>query len=162
MRKTFCAALKSPDSRRSSATRSTKAAAGTTSPYTNGLSFTLNTVMSTEYSVVATTGRFGRARRNSVFPADSVSCRTISNNASADRGSRAASRDRRAPRERRRPAAYRVRRGGQPLRPAGTGGRRRTPPRHPRTKRLRSEEHTSELQSRVDLVCRLLLEKKKQ
>src|SRR5207247_11082756 len=30
----------------------------------------------------------------------------------------------------------------------------RVPPR-------RSEEHTSELQSRVDLVCRLLLEKKK-
>src|SRR5207247_4594518 len=28
-------------------------------------------------------------------------------------------------------------------------------------RRLRSEEHTSELQSRVDLVCRLLLEKKK-
>src|SRR6266536_6622802 len=28
-------------------------------------------------------------------------------------------------------------------------------------KRGRSEEHTSELQSRVDLVCRLLLEKKK-
>src|SRR5438105_9472110 len=27
--------------------------------------------------------------------------------------------------------------------------------------RCRSEEHTSELQSRVDLVCRLLLEKKK-
>src|SRR5438105_12820962 len=27
--------------------------------------------------------------------------------------------------------------------------------------RHRSEEHTSELQSRVDLVCRLLLEKKK-
>src|SRR5207247_4691039 len=26
--------------------------------------------------------------------------------------------------------------------------------------RVRSEEHTSELQSRVDLVCRLLLEKK--
>src|SRR5207247_9002257 len=26
---------------------------------------------------------------------------------------------------------------------------------------IRSEEHTSELQSRVDLVCRLLLEKKK-
>src|SRR5699024_11941780 len=46
---------------------------------------------------------------------------------------------------------------------------------HPRTIRLgsasagflhdlegRSEEHTSELQSRFDLVCRLLLEKKKQ
>src|SRR6266849_8639163 len=28
--------------------------------------------------------------------------------------------------------------------------------------RRRSEEHTSELQSRVDIVCRLLLEKKKQ
>src|SRR6266536_2451422 len=34
--------------------------------------------------------------------------------------------------------------------------RRRTP-----SPRGRSEEHTSELQSRVDLVCRLLLEKKK-
>src|SRR5438105_11374462 len=31
----------------------------------------------------------------------------------------------------------------------------------PFQKRIRSEEHTSELQSRVDLVCRLLLEKKK-
>src|SRR2546422_6780506 len=30
-----------------------------------------------------------------------------------------------------------------------------------RTKRQRSEEHTSELQSRLHLVCRLLLEKKK-
>src|SRR3712207_8842263 len=30
------------------------------------------------------------------------------------------------------------------------------------TKQLRSEEHTSELQSRQYLVCRLLLEKKKQ
>src|SRR5207247_11272878 len=29
------------------------------------------------------------------------------------------------------------------------------------SRRMRSEEHTSELQSRVDLVCRLLLEKKK-
>src|SRR5438874_2979992 len=29
------------------------------------------------------------------------------------------------------------------------------------TKNVRSEEHTSELQSRRDLVCRLLLEKKK-
>src|SRR6266849_10120599 len=34
-----------------------------------------------------------------------------------------------------------------------------TPPRL--AKKSRSEEHTSELQSRVDLVCRLLLEKKK-
>src|SRR5699024_11890155 len=30
-----------------------------------------------------------------------------------------------------------------------------------RSRRFRSEEHTSELQSRFDLVCRLLLEKKK-
>src|SRR2546430_11800068 len=30
-----------------------------------------------------------------------------------------------------------------------------------RTERLRSEEHTSELQSQSNLVCRLLLEKKK-
>src|SRR5437868_8503555 len=30
-----------------------------------------------------------------------------------------------------------------------------------RSRRTRSEEHTSELQSRFDLVCRLLLEKKK-
>src|SRR2546421_11263175 len=29
-----------------------------------------------------------------------------------------------------------------------------------RARRVRSEEHTSELQSRSDLVCRLLLEKK--
>src|SRR6266513_6444864 len=35
-----------------------------------------------------------------------------------------------------------------------TGGRRSKRP-------VRSEEHTSELQSRFDLVCRLLLEKKK-
>src|SRR4051812_49636256 len=34
--------------------------------------------------------------------------------------------------------------------------------RHPsRVRRRRSEEHTSELQSHVNLVCRLLLEKKK-
>src|SRR6266536_6362854 len=39
----------------------------------------------------------------------------------------------------------------------------RCEPRRPRARRLtaRSEEHTPELQSRVDLVCRLLLEKKK-
>src|SRR5206468_12769277 len=37
----------------------------------------------------------------------------------------------------------------------GSGGRRAE-----RDRRPRSEEHTSELQSRSDLVCRLLLEKK--
>src|SRR3712207_8702366 len=48
--------------------------------------------------------------------------------------------------------------------PAGARGPRRRPPgplrRGPRRGR-RSEEHTSELQSRQYLVCRLLLEKKK-
>src|SRR5438874_7580011 len=34
-------------------------------------------------------------------------------------------------------------------------------PTHPDSELNRSEEHTSELQSRRDLVCRLLLEKKK-
>src|SRR5256886_8933304 len=34
-------------------------------------------------------------------------------------------------------------------------------PRHLPTERPRSEEHTSELQSQSNLVCRLLLEKKK-
>src|SRR5579864_4009167 len=33
--------------------------------------------------------------------------------------------------------------------------------RHPEVSPWRSEEHTSELQSHVNLVCRLLLEKKK-
>src|SRR3712207_8668615 len=40
--------------------------------------------------------------------------------------------------------------------------RRPVPSPGPRTIRGRSEEHTSELQSRQYLVCRLLLEKKKQ
>src|SRR5437016_10027112 len=44
--------------------------------------------------------------------------------------------------------------------------RRRGRPSRPRTRRRgsrpRSEEHTSELQSLTNLVCRLLLEKKKQ
>src|SRR5215471_12617688 len=44
---------------------------------------------------------------------------------------------------------------GQQWRPA------RGQPRRPGPLRERSEEHTSELQSRRDLVCRLLLEKKK-
>src|SRR5947209_15230068 len=37
----------------------------------------------------------------------------------------------------------------------------RVPPARPGRARARSEEHTSELQSRQYLVCRLLLEKKK-
>src|SRR2546430_5114566 len=46
------------------------------------------------------------------------------------------------------------------LPPAPTRPRRRPPHRLPRPCR-RSEEHTSELQSQSNLVCRLLLEKKK-
>src|SRR5256885_6066991 len=40
-------------------------------------------------------------------------------------------------------------------------GSRPTRPRHRAPARRRSEEHTSELQSPCNLVCRLLLEKKK-
>src|SRR5438874_5586671 len=43
----------------------------------------------------------------------------------------------------------------------GRGHRRARSRASPGWRPLRSEEHTSELQSRRDLVCRLLLEKKK-
>src|SRR5690348_17515977 len=60
------------------------------------------------------------------------------------------------------PARLSGRAGESPLQPAadagGTAGRR---PLGPTGSRTRSEEHTSELQSPVHLVCRLLLEKKK-
>src|SRR3712207_8519326 len=45
--------------------------------------------------------------------------------------------------------------------PSNSGGAGREVARHRRQGCLRSEEHTSELQSRQYLVCRLLLEKKK-
>src|SRR2546430_9998077 len=47
--------------------------------------------------------------------------------------------------------------------PTPTGRANRRPPHEPGTRhrRGRSEEHTSELQSQSNLVCRLLLEKKK-
>src|SRR5690606_41328659 len=48
---------------------------------------------------------------------------------------------------------HRARHGNRPRQGADPDRRRRTP--------RRSEEHTSELQSRENLVCRLLLEKKK-
>src|SRR5690349_22895027 len=47
------------------------------------------------------------------------------------------------------------------IRAATRPGRGSTPARSRTRRRGRSEEHTSELQSRRDLVCRLLLEKKK-
>src|SRR2546422_11663088 len=43
----------------------------------------------------------------------------------------------------------------------GRGGCARSSPTSPAGTGRRSEEHTSELQSRLHLVCRLLLEKKK-
>src|SRR2546426_4988996 len=57
-------------------------------------------------------------------------------------------------------------RGGRRARVSASRGRigrdRRTPSARRRTRpRARSEEHTSELQSPCNLVCRLLLEKKK-
>src|SRR5690606_42067888 len=65
-------------------------------------------------------------------------------------------------------ARGRRRRGGRPfradvLRTAGVQQRRQAGCHRARTqaRRRRSEEHTSELQSRENLVCRLLLEKKK-
>src|SRR5206468_6193693 len=48
-----------------------------------------------------------------------------------------------------------------PLSPALVTASLRRRPRPGRPTPARSEEHTSELQSRSDLVCRLLLEKKK-
>src|SRR3989440_8092620 len=45
--------------------------------------------------------------------------------------------------------------------PVQTEPKRETRPDIRRSHASRSEEHTSELQSRSDLVCRLLLEKKK-
>src|SRR5687768_18260411 len=59
-------------------------------------------------------------------------------------------------RRRRRPARRRIRSGSEGGEaPRGDRSRELRP-------RVRSEEHTSELQSRLHLVCRLLLEKKKQ
>src|SRR5206468_8737481 len=52
---------------------------------------------------------------------------------------------------------FRSRAGCSSARSAGGSAR----PRRGRWSHARSEEHTSELQSRSDLVCRLLLEKKK-
>src|SRR2546426_7647120 len=48
-----------------------------------------------------------------------------------------------------------------PQRGCGRGSRPRSCPRANLALRSRSEEHTSELQSPCNLVCRLLLEKKK-
>src|SRR2546430_10933873 len=59
------------------------------------------------------------------------------------------------------PISWRAVRPARTRRRPGRRPRRRAPPRRTRSARLRSEEHTSELQSQSNLVCRLLLEKKK-
>src|SRR2546422_4623600 len=65
-----------------------------------------------------------------------------------------------SPRGRQRQPVGRIaRRGDRPGRPVPD--RRRAARHLPGTSPPRSEEHTSELQSRLHLVCRLLLEKKK-
>src|SRR5260370_19912545 len=51
-------------------------------------------------------------------------------------------------------------RSARSVRPRTAPARRRSG-RRPRPRSSRSEEHTSELQSHLNLVCRLLLEKKK-
>src|SRR3989449_7235076 len=63
-------------------------------------------------------------------------------------------------RDRDRPGLF----GAEPVARGGRRGRRSRPARGARrvpAQQDRSEEHTSELQSRLHLVCRLLLEKKK-
>src|SRR2546427_2768663 len=58
-------------------------------------------------------------------------------------------------------AAARGKRDDDPDRARGIGLRRAGKREAEREKKQRSEEHTSELQSQSNLVCRLLLEKKK-
>src|SRR5699024_11830878 len=59
------------------------------------------------------------------------------------------------------PAAHAHRRGGGLRCDRGDQGALLRVAGRAQQQRVRSEEHTSELQSRFDLVCRLLLEKKK-
>src|SRR5436190_18531138 len=57
--------------------------------------------------------------------------------------------------------SQRTSRGMSPFSPRSTVCSSSRVSRFQKTRELRSEEHTSELQSHSDLVCRLLLEKKK-
>src|SRR5699024_11540781 len=68
---------------------------------------------------------------------------------------------RRAPLHRCHHAGLTSRRRACPPSPTSTRPSAATRPSGPSWTTSRSEEHTSELQSRFDLVCRLLLEKKK-
>src|SRR3712207_7207879 len=89
-----------------------------------------------------------RPPRSTLFPYTTLFRSTVS--ASAPKGGRADGADPDGPRQ----AGLQVPRGGR--------SERDSPGRPPLGgQRPRSEEHTSELQSRQYLVCRLLLEKKK-
>src|SRR5437867_8814738 len=68
---------------------------------------------------------------------------------------------RRPPRSTLFPYTTLFRSGGHPARPSDYSTRRATCGSTHARRIVRSEEHTSELQSPYDLVCRLLLEKKK-
>src|SRR5205807_8794115 len=70
--------------------------------------------------------------------------------------------DRRAPRPRRPDGSGRSREARRPHRQGVRRDRRARQQRRRSAQRARSEEHTSELQSPCNLVCRLLLEKKKE
>src|SRR5690606_41819776 len=65
------------------------------------------------------------------------------------------------PRRRHVPDRHDRRVGPVPRQPHDSGAARRAAAERPPAAVVRSEEHTSELQSRENLVCRLLLEKKK-
>src|SRR2546430_4844740 len=59
-------------------------------------------------------------------------------------------------------SAWEIFGGMKPVRRSSPANERNKPTAPPNTDSKRSEEHTSELQSQSNLVCRLLLEKKKQ
>src|SRR2546430_13084539 len=89
-----------------------------------------------------------RPPRSTLFPYTTL-FRSLAARAAHHRGALRSFRGRREDRPHR---ARRVRAEARHRRPVGE---------HPRALDLRSEEHTSELQSQSNLVCRLLLEKKK-
>src|SRR3712207_4146211 len=108
----------------------------------------------------------GRASRTSAPPPSGSGPRPTASRYRHEAGSRRASSTSSALRATDRAPRAAARRGGDANPPAEPGGRRRDPAAPTgeggaADAALRSEEHTSELQSRQYLVCRLLLEKKK-
>src|SRR5260370_27064903 len=97
----------------------------------------------------------GRPPISTLFPYTTLSRSAIVTTAALYHPRRGRRRDADAPRRRRASG----RRAGPPRRPAEHARMVAGRPPRPR-RRARSEEHTSELQSHLNLVCRLLLEKK--